>query len=507
MRKIKNPIQKGFYPDPSICRVGDNYYMVHSTFAYAPGIPVFKSSDLKKWVLIGHALERNEQLCLTGARISEGIYAPSIKYHNGIFYITATNVSGGGNFYVMAPDPKGPWSDPVFLENAPGIDPSLFFEDGICYYIGQRTKKKAEYEGDCEIWIQKLDLEKKELVDKPVSLYDGSMKQTIWAEGPHMYYIDQMYYLLVAEGGTEFNHSVSVARSRTLFGPYEACPHNPVLTHRHLGHNFPVQNIGHGDLFDTTTGDWFMVMLGTRPLNGCAELGRETFLANVIWEEGWPVVSPGAGRVLEYLEVSGFDNEEEEEAYNGVISWSNPFDSRFLGLRDNPSKLPVKVEEGRLYLPFLPYTIEELSVPVYIGTRILSRTFDVRVMMETEPEGKEESGLLYLYDETHYVKSVIHKEGDEFKVVTVIKNGEALKEWKSRTVSDKFHELHWQGHDQKMTVKVNGVTMVESLDIKDLCSEKAGGFTGCTMGVYASSVHETSDHCAVFGPLTIRFGD
>ncbi|WP_277407506.1 glycoside hydrolase family 43 protein [Lacrimispora xylanisolvens] len=298
MVKIINPIQKGFYPDPSICRVSGDYYMVHSTFAYAPGIPVFKSCDLKNWTLIGHVLERKEQLRLSGARVSQGIYAPTIRYHKGLFYVIATNVSAGGNFYVTATDPKGPWSDPVFLENAPGIDPSLYFEEDTCYYIGQRTKEQPAYYGDCEIWIQELDLKEKKLVKQPVVLFDGSMKRTIWAEGPHLYRIGGMYYLLLAEGGTEFNHSVTVARSQNLYGPYEACPNNPILTHRHLGHNYPIQCIGHGDLIETPDKEWFMVMLGTRPLNGCAELGRETFLADVIWEDGWPVVSPVWERCL-----------------------------------------------------------------------------------------------------------------------------------------------------------------------------------------------------------------
>ncbi|MBE5987511.1 MAG: glycoside hydrolase family 43 protein [Paenibacillaceae bacterium] len=508
MVKIINPIQKGFYPDPSICRVSDDYYMVHSTFAYAPGIPVFKSRDLKNWTLIGHVLERKEQLQLSGARVSQGIYAPTIRYHNGLFYIIATNVSAGGNFYVTATDPKGPWSDPVLLENAPGIDPSLYFEEDTCYYIGQRTKEHPAYYGDCEIWIQELDIKEKKLVKQPVVLFDGSMKRTIWAEGPHLYKIRGMYYLLLAEGGTEFNHSVTVARSQSLFGPYEACPNNPILTHRHLGHNYPVQCIGHGDLIETPGNEWFMVMLGTRPFNGCAELGRETFLAEFIWEDGWPVVSPGLGKVPECLEFSTLEKEQEVLPSKPDIQWTDPLDMRLIGLRDHPSRLPIKITgDGSLQLPYLPETIEDLSVPAYVGTRLLSRTFHIRVLIESEPKGAEEAGLVYFYNETHYVKVVICERDGQPEAVTTIRKGEDWEEKSRIEVTGKIHEIKLLGHDQALSVEIDNRTTGQPFHIGDLCSQKAGGFTGCTVGVYASSVHETSDRFAVFGPLHVRFFD
>ena len=507
MIKITNPIQRGFYPDPSICRVGDNYYMVHSTFAYAPGIPVFQSCDLKNWILIGHVLERKEQLRLEGASVSKGIYAPTIRYHKGLFYVISTNVSGGGNFYVTAEDPKGPWSDPVFLTAAQGIDPSLFFEEDACYYIGQRTKEHPAYYGDCEIWIQELDLKEKRLVNKPVVLFDGSMKRTIWAEGPHLYRIGQMYYLILAEGGTEFNHSVTVARSKNLYGPYESCPNNPILTHRHLGRTNPVQCIGHGDLVETTGGEWFMVMLGTRPLNGCAELGRETFLADVIWEDGWPVVSPGLGKVPECLETSVTDNEQKVLPPASDIEWTEPLDMRCIGLRDHPASLPAKMADGRLHLPFLPETMEDLSVPAYIGIRLLSRTFDIQVTMESQPNGTEEAGLLYFYNETHYVKAVVREREGRLEAVTVIRKGNERKEWSRTEVAGSIHQIRLRGQGQILTVEIDKQITGQPLDIKDLCSQKAGGFTGCTVGVYASAVHQASGRSAVFGPLHAEFAD
>ena len=278
MTIAQNPILKGFYPDPSICRVGEDYYLVNSTFSYVPGVPVFHSRDLANWEQIGNVLERKSQLVLDGATMSRGIYAPTIRYHKGIFYMITTNVSYGGNFYVTAEDPAGPWSDPVYLKVPEGvdagIDPSLYFEGDKCYYVGQRQKQNARFFGDCEVWMQELDLERGCLTGPDYILYRGAMKDACWVEGPHLYKIGEYYYVTCAEMGTSFEHSISVARSRELTGPYENYRCNPLLTHRHLGRQYPIQNIGHGDLVDTPDGEWYLVMLGTRPVNNAAELGR-----------------------------------------------------------------------------------------------------------------------------------------------------------------------------------------------------------------------------------------
>ncbi len=500
MITITNPIQKGFYPDPSICRVGKDYYMVHSTFAYAPGIPVFTSTNLRDWVQIGHVLEREEQLGLKGAKVSQGIYAPTIRYFDEKFYVITTNVSGGGNFYVTSEKAEGPWSDPVYLKDAPGIDPSLFFENETCYYVGQRTKEPAAYYGDCEIWIQMLDLREGKLVGEPKSIFDGSMKRTIWAEGPHIYHKGDYYYLLLAEGGTGYNHSIAVARSRLLEGPYESCPHNPVLTHRHLGHRYPIQNIGHGDLIETPGGKWFLVMLGTRPVNGCAELGRETFLAEVEWEEEWPVVNPQVGKVAGKKESKAFEKKHD-------IFWTLPLDMRCIGLRENPSNIPLKAEEGKLFLSFRPETMEDLGTPSFIGTRLLSRTFDARVELEAVFSGAEEAGLVYFYDESHYIKAVFRNTGGRCEAVVIKRTGAGETEMGRSPVAGEVHTLQLQGENQILCVMADDRKVADGVEVKDLCSERAGGFTGCTIGVYASSVHTDSGRYAIFDTLLLKFID
>ncbi|HHE72603.1 MAG TPA: glycoside hydrolase family 43 protein, partial [Chloroflexi bacterium] len=283
---FRNPILSGFYPDPSICRVGDDYYLVNSSFEYFPGLPIFHSRDLVHWRQIGHVLDRPEQLNLDGVRPSGGLYAPTIRYHAGTFYVTNTLVDGPGpkgNFIVTATDPAGPWSEPVWLDDAPGIDPSLFFdEDGRVWYVGNRHAFEGHYPGHCEIWLQELDLENMTLVGERYLLWDGALKGAVYAEGPHLYRVNDHYYLMIAEGGTGHDHAVTIARSDSITGPYYPNPRNPILTHRHLGQDYPIVGTGHADLVETQYGEWWMVALAMRPYDGYFyNLGRETFLIPV----------------------------------------------------------------------------------------------------------------------------------------------------------------------------------------------------------------------------------
>ena len=300
MSIAKNPVLSGFYPDPSICRVGEDYYMVNSSFAYFPGIPVFHSRDLAHWEQIGNALDREEQLPLSGSEISRGIFAPPNRYHEGTYYIITTNVDHGGNFVITAQDPKGPWSVPHYLgDAAEGIDPSLFFdEDGKCYYVGTRPNPSGvRHNGDWEIWIEELDLHAMCLKGAGTAVWKGALKDCIWPEGPHLYKKDGWYYLMIAEGGTGPEHSISIARSRSLREWFCGCKRNPIFTHRNLGRDYPVIYAGHGDLVDDADGNWYVVMLASRPCEGHCSIGRETFLAKVEWEDGWPVINPGIGHL------------------------------------------------------------------------------------------------------------------------------------------------------------------------------------------------------------------
>lgn len=279
MTQYTNPIIPGFYPDPSVCRVGSDYYLVTSTFEFFPGVPVFHSKDLVNWQQIGHCLTRTSQLPLKEARPSGGIYAPTIRHHDGVFYMVTTNVSYGGNFYVTTTDPAGEWSEPIYVDQG-GIDPSLFFDDdGKVYFTSN-----ADGMCTCEIDIA---TGKKLTPSTPVWTGTGGR----YPEAPHLYKIDGVYYLMLAEGGTEYGHMETIARSSTPYGPWEPSPRNPILTNRNTKADMDIQATGHADLVQTQNGDWYAVFLAFRNSQQYFHhLGRETYLAPVVWEDGFPYI-------------------------------------------------------------------------------------------------------------------------------------------------------------------------------------------------------------------------
>ncbi len=288
--KFHNPIVPGYNPDPSICRKDDTFYLVNSSFEFFPGVPLRKSKNLVNWSLTGCVLDRESQLPLTGCNPSGGIFAPTIRYHDGMFYMITTNVNRmwmegrPGNFIVHAENPEGPWSEPAWIDQM-GIDPSVFFDDdGSCWYTGTGHDEQ----GTQGIVFFKLDPMTGEILSDKKVISRGSGGKC--PEGPHMYKKDGWYYLMLAEGGTEFGHMETIARSRNIEGPYEFNPAGPLLTARNTN-GYPIQCTGHADLVDDQNGGWWVVSLGTRPIGPMAHhLGRETFLGRIDWVDGWPVM-------------------------------------------------------------------------------------------------------------------------------------------------------------------------------------------------------------------------
>ncbi|GIG66200.1 glycoside hydrolase family 43 protein [Phytomonospora endophytica] len=286
------PIVPGFYPDPTVCRVGSDYYLAHSSFEYFPGAPIFHSRDLVTWRQIGNILTRRTQFRRGGGGPSGGIYGSTLRFHDGRFWFVTTNVGDfeAGQVIVTAEDPAGPWSEPVFVGEAIGIDPDLCWDDaGRCLLTWKASP--AEGRGDA-IMQARLDPETGKFDGEAYPLWQGTGLAN--PEAPHLYRVGGRWYLTLAEGGTERGHCVTVARGDGPQGPFESCPGNPVLTHRSTTH--PVQNAGHADLVSTADGGWAAVYLAVRPRGFTPAfhvLGRETFLAGVDWADGWPVFDEG----------------------------------------------------------------------------------------------------------------------------------------------------------------------------------------------------------------------
>jgi alpha-N-arabinofuranosidase len=512
MDTYRNPVIPGFYPDPSICRVGEDYYLVTSTFEFFPGLPIFHSRDLVNWQQIGHVLDRPSQLPLDGIRPSGGLYAPTIRYHEGTFYVINTLVDGlkeSGNFIVTATDPAGPWSEPYWLEDAEGIDPSLFFDDdGRAWYTGNRLPPEGQdYTGHREIWLQELDLEKMQLKGKKYSLWDGAVKQAIHPEAPHLYKIDGFYYLIIAEGGTAHDHAVTIARSESITGPYENNPRNPILTHRHLGLDYPIVGTGHADLVQTQNDEWWMVLLAMRPYGGYFyNLGRETFLVRVVWEEGWPIVSPGIGRV-EFEHTTPNLPEHKWPARPARDS----FDADTLGLDWNFLRTPreefwsLQDRPGFLRLRLRPERLSELANPSFAGQRQRHMDFQASTCMEFSPGSSNEcAGMVLLQNNNYHYRFVITGEPKKGKRLQLIqrRDGEESILAEQTIEGDQIYLMvSAQGQDYSFSYSnepEDWQLFAQNVDGRMLSTPVAGGFIGAYIGLYASSSGKASENTADF---------
>ncbi|MGA0351597.1 MAG: glycoside hydrolase family 43 protein [Acholeplasmataceae bacterium] len=392
MKTFQNPIIPGFYPDPSIVRVDDDYYLVNSSFEYFPAIPIWHSKDLVHWKQIGHAIDREEQgLDLSKVNPSGGVQAATIRYHQGMYYISSTRVNPewpklNYHFIVTAKNPKGPWSACHFIEDAPGIDSALFFEDNRAYFLANDAKEVYDRGSETHIWIQEMDVKNMRLIGEKHILWDGT--GGVFAEGPRLYKKDGMYYLLIAEGGTLHHHATTVASSKHIFGPYQPSRRNPLLTHRHLSRAYPIQNVGHTDLVQTQHGDWFAVCLGSRPKGGFYDggntihsfggyyrnLGRETFLIPVIWphdDEG-PLLSPDTGKVeLSYP----FPRIESARIEDSPVDFSK----QALTLKWNSAFKDDRNHIQRLSDTSIVFTLQHNLKASFFGTRQTSWSVDQKI--------------------------------------------------------------------------------------------------------------------------------
>ncbi len=481
MPRYRNPILPGFYPDPSVCRVGLDYYLVTSSFEYFPGIPVFHSRDLVGWRQIGHCLTRPSQLPLEGASASGGVWAPTIRHHAGVFYMTTTNVSLGGNFIVTATDPEGPWSEPMRVTQ-PGIDPSLFFDDdGAVYYT-------TSHHGALQ---SRIDVATGALLTEPRVVWEGTGGQ--YPEGPHLYRRGAWYYLLMSEGGTEYGHMVTMARSQSPWGPFEPCARNPLLTHR--SHLSPVQGLGHADLVDTPAGAWFAVALGFRPSGypPCYHLGRETFLSPVAWaDDDFPVFAHDGRLALEediegpLAPLTTTPVRDDFDAPELALYWNflrNPV-AELYSLRERPGYLRLRGSADGL---------DDAASPAWVGRR--QCRFEVEVAARVEfsaASEREEAGLCVRMNERHHYELFITSRGGAPAAVLRRRIGSLQAEvavqplppsqrgWVLALAAERSTYVFSVGASQSELIRVG------EGETRYLSTEVAGGFTGVYFAMYAT---------------------
>jgi xylan 1,4-beta-xylosidase len=416
--EYRNPVLAGFHPDPSICRVGDDYYVVNSTFAYFPGIPVYHSRDLVNWKQVGNVVSRPSQLNYDGLGVSRGIFAPALSHHGDTFYLVCTFVDAGGNFVMTAKDPAGPWSDPVWL-GFDGIDPSLFFDDdGRAWIVnnGPPPENKSLYNGHRAIWMQEFDPVARKLVGpREIKVNGGAAieKHPVWIEGPHLFKKDGWYYLMCAEGGTAEEHSEVIFRSHSVRGPYVPGPSNPILTQRDLAPDRPdpVTCTGHAELVEAPGGDWWAVFLGCRPYAGTFyNTGRETFMLPVSWKDGWPVILPH-GQAVPYAvhgPAPSMAPAGNEEPLTGNFTWRDTFEEKVL----SPSWLMLRQPHAAwhsvgspvagLYVLPRAEALSGKGNPSFLARRVQHARFDATVEVEVPSEGGVAAGVALFQSEDHY---------------------------------------------------------------------------------------------------------
>ena len=500
---FRNPVLPGFHPDPSIERVGDDFYLVSSTFSWFPGVPVFHSRDLVNWRLIGHAITRESQASFRGLGTNRGIFAPTISWHDGKFYMVTTCIECGDNFYVTATDPAGPWSEPVWLD-FDGIDPSLFFdEDGRAWMVNNGPPVgEPLYEGHRAIWIQEFDVASGQLTGPRKMIVDGGVnleEQPIWAEGPHIYKVDGWYYLMPAEGGTADQHSQTIYRAKEPMGPYEPGPFNPILTQRNLDPNRPdrVEATGHADLVKLDDGSWWGVFLATRPFEGQSTLlGRETFLLPVRWVDGWPRFLDEGEYVPPLVRKPALPPGPPAD----WGQWREEFDGTALGGEWIGLRAPVnsyRLENGALALAPGADAAGSLGLPSFIGRRMRHHTATVETVVDFAPVSAGDfAGLMAFMDEAHFITLGIEGTGNGRSVTLrrrisaeASERGEVLASApipasgavELRVGIDKgTAHLAWRaaGEDQWRE-------LAAGVDVEPMASIHAGLFTGVVIGPYA----------------------
>lgn len=503
-----NPVLAGFYPDPSICRKGDTFYLVNSSFSFFPGIPIFTSKDLVNWKQLGNVLDRESQLPLANQGVSGGIFAPAITYNekNKTFYMITTNI-GRGNFFVKTKDPAKGWSEPKYLRQVNGIDPSFFFDkNGKGYIVNNAEPDNGHsYEGERAIHIHQFDVAGDSIFgNEREILRSGThvQKNPIWIEGPHLFRVGNYYYLMCAEGGTGDWHSEVILRSKNPMGPFEEFNGNPILTQRQgIDPNRidKVTSTGHADIVKTQRGDWWAVFLGCRPYDGDNyNTGRETFLLPVTWKDGWPVILPKGKVVPTVVDKKGLQPIADNKI-TGNFSYTDKFNgdklnNRWLFLR-NPKDFYSLGIDGLSIKP-LSVNISQVESPSAIFCRQQHTDFCAETSVSFNPKTEKDlAGFVLLQNEKYnfvFGKTIIGGKqaitltrADKTNAVigsVLLADKDAAKDIRLKiTGQGRYYNFFFAVADGEWQTVAHGV------DAANLSTHQSGGFIGTMIGLYATA--------------------
>ena len=509
------PILQGCYPDPSICRKGGDYYVVCSSFAINPGVPIFHSNDLVNWRQIGHVLDRASQLKVEDTGISAGIYAPTIRYnpHNDTFYMITTQFAGGiGNMVVKTKDPAQGWSDPIKLDFA-GIDPDLFFDDdGKAYIVHNDGPEKPLYEGHRVIKVWEYDTEKDQVVkgsDKVI--VNGGVdlsKKPIWIEAPHLYKKDGKYYLMCAEGGTGGWHSEVIFISDSPKGPFTPAPENPILSQRHLpaDRQNKVDWAGHADLVEGPDGKYWGVFLAIRPNEANrVNTGRETFILPVDWSGTFPVFEGGMEPLQPKLKMpAGVENRCGQDGFmpNGNFTFSDDFssaglDPRWVGVRGAREHFASVGEHGLAIKPF-DVNIKAPRPTSTLFYRQQHNRFTASTTLYYTPRTQNDlAGMVCYQSEAFNYVFGVTKCGERTCIVLQRTERGKSEIVASAEIGSRLPVgLRVSAEGDKYTFSYAGrggeYTDLATVSGDILSTNVAGGFTGAMIGLYATTANDAA---------------
>lgn len=506
----RNPVLAGFRPDPAITRVGDDFYLITSSFGYWPGLPIFQSRDLVNWRQIGAAITRPAQMDLSGQHTSDGIYGPDLKYHRGTFYALSTCLGCGGNFVVTARDVRGPWSAPTWLPFE-GIDPSIFFDsDGRAYVLNDGPPPgPPRWSGHRAIWLQQIDPASLKMLGPRTVIVDGGVDPATkpsWIEGPHLLRRDGWYYLIAAEGGTNDHHSEVVFRARSLRGPYAPGPANPILTQRDLPDDrpFPVGATGHADMIELDDGSWWAAFLGTRPYApGLYNTGRDTFLLPVAWRDGWPHIldrGQAVPRVLSRPRLPAAT--ASGQPLTGAFAISDGFASSTLAPNWTFLRAPRqrwwRVGGGRLVLRSRPVGLGTMGEPSLLMIRQAHATAQAEVTLRLDSTGAgAQAGLVAFEDDRRFLAVALARRDDGGLELRVERRLAQAQPAQGETVATM--PLEGAAQPIRLRLAIDGASyrfafsdrdgrwqpIGPELDGRPLSTRDAGGFTGTMIGLFA----------------------
>jgi xylan 1,4-beta-xylosidase len=504
--EFRNPILSGYAPDPTVARVGDDYYLVPSTFTHFPGLPIYHSKDLVNWTHIANAINRPDQFDFSGLNVSRGIFAPDLSYHDGTYYLTSTCVDCKGNFVMTAKDITGPWSDPHWLDFE-GIDPSIHWDDsGKAYILNNGApNEEPRYDGHRAIWIQEFDYKNLTMTGERKQLINGGVDistKPVWIEGPHIIQRNGFYYITAAEGGTSVHHSQTIFRSDNVLGPYTPAEHNPILTQRDLDadRNDPIIAAGHAKFVQLPNGDWWATFLAIRPYDReMFNIGRETFLLPVRWENDWPYILPQGERIPFALKKPALPAQPQATPpTSGDFGYTDSFDGDSLGLswmgiRD-PQASFYQVEGGALNLACHGGLGDVNQVPSFVGRRQQHHIAEISTTVSFAPAAEgDAAGLAAVQDDQHLMFIGITQHEGKNQVALYRRQGSnddtLINAAPISSTQDVTLSLAFNGGKMQAFYEVDGQRqlLAEGVDATNLSTNVAGGFVGTIVGPYCTS--------------------